>query len=326
MEHADYTIRQMKSWRLLRAYFRSGRADLAFIISPMALDMFSERPDFRWVSLIHRDGNALAINEILNQQVQLPQLRSERKPTAAVARAMESSGRKQGRAVEVGVPSLFATHTVILHKYLKEHGVKMGLGLAKEGESVVAITVPPPKSPLFIKTQNSRGTAAAFEQSLPWADVVETGGYGKVAWYSKDVLPSPKGHVECIIIATDEALRNKREAIEEVLFYIHQAGSDLDHARSVGGELLDKMASMIRKHIPAHNHEAILKSLDPDLKVINYHNLDVDLPGMKKVMDLALDAGVIEHSVDLKAFTDSSFPIEARVEHHVEHKGHYHEE
>lgn len=36
MKAADYTIEQMKNWDLLRAYFRTGEVDLAFIICPMA--------------------------------------------------------------------------------------------------------------------------------------------------------------------------------------------------------------------------------------------------------------------------------------------------
>ncbi len=315
MRYADFSIQQMKSWRLLRSYFRSGRAELAFIISPMALDMFHERPDFRWVSLIHRDGNALAVNEVLASQMRLAASRADRKPDGQVAAAISKASSSEGKAVQIGVPSLLATHTVILYKYLKDHGLSMGLGRADTGQEVVAITVPPPRSPVFIKQQNSRSTAAAFEQSLPWADVVETGGYGKVAWYSKDVLPSSKGHVECIIIATDEAIRNKQKAIAEVIRYIQQAGSDLDYARDVEGAALDEMAHLIRKHIPAHNHQAILESLNRELDVIRYHDLDIDMDGMRAVMDLALEGGILDAPVDLNRFADPRFAAEHKVTH-----------
>jgi len=78
MQKADYQIERMKSWPLLRAYFMSGEVDMAYIISPMAMDMFARRPDFRWVSLLHRDGNALAINDLLNADVQLSKERQSR--------------------------------------------------------------------------------------------------------------------------------------------------------------------------------------------------------------------------------------------------------
>ncbi len=321
MDRAELSLLQMSSWRLLRSYFRSGRADLAFIISPMALDMFAEQPDFRWVGLIHRNGNALAVNELLATDAELLSLRRDRKPDSRVAEAIRRAAHREGKPVQIGVPSLLATHTVILNKYLKENGISMGLGRgqAKAGDLVEAVTVPPPDSPRFIKSYNSRGEAAAFEQSLPWADVVETGGYGQVAWYSKDVLPSTKGHVECIIIATDEAIRNKPEALAEVIHYIQQAGADIDHARSLGGEPLREMAQLIRRHIPAHTEEAIIQSLDRELDVIHYHDLDVDLEGMRRVMDLALEGGVLQQTVELEQFADTRFSSEADVKHWKEY-------
>ena len=36
---------------------------------------------------------------------------------------MAEYGRAQGEPTECGVPSLLATHTVILHKYLKDQGM-----------------------------------------------------------------------------------------------------------------------------------------------------------------------------------------------------------
>ena len=201
MDRAELSLLQMSSWRLLRSYFRSGRADLAFIISPMALDMFAEQPDFRWVGLIHRNGNALAVNELLATDAELLSLRRDRKPDSRVA----------------------------------------------------------------------------------------------------------------------EAIRNKPEALAEVIHYIQQAGADIDHARSLGGEPLREMAQLIRRHIPAHTEEAIIQSLDRELDVIHYHDLDVDLEGMRRVMDLALEGGVLQQTVELEQFADTRFSSEADVKHWKEY-------
>lgn len=110
----------------------------------------------------------------------------------------------------------------------------MALGFGSD-KDVLAIAVPLAKSPAYIKKQNNRGLPASVEQSLPWADVVETGGFGKVAWYSKDVLPWPNGHVAGIVIVTDDAIRNKFAALREVIDSLHRAGLDIEHARRVEG-------------------------------------------------------------------------------------------
>ncbi len=312
MDKAAYSIERMKSWPLLRAYFMSGEVDLAFIICPMAMDMFHEKPNFRWVSLMHRDGNALAINDLLNKYVKLPENRLDRKPDEKLAKAFEEAKRQMGQPSECGVPSLLATHTVVLYKYLKDYGKKMNLGVGLD-KDVIAIEVPPPKSPSFIKRKNSRGIPASFEQSLPWADVVETRGFGHVAWYSKDVLPWPKGHVECIAIATDSCIKNKKEALKEVIYYIHKAGLDIEEAAMAGGKAIKQVSDMIQKHIPEHNETAIIQSLRPDLHVINYTNLNIDKKGLEQIMDLALEGGILKHSIDINAFANESFSTRITV-------------
>lgn len=309
MMKADYRIERIKSWPLLRAYFMSGEVDMAYIISPMAINMFAEEPKFRWVSLLHRDGNALAINDLLNADVKLPTDRRNRKPDQKVADAYTKAKRKMGRPTECGVPSLLATHTVVLYKYLKDHGKSLNLGIGSD-KDVLAIEVPPPESPAFIKKKNSLSTPASFEQSLPWADVVETMRFGHVAWYSKDVIHWPHGHVECIAIATDNAINNKREALKEVIYYIHKAGLDIEDARQKGGQAMIEISDMIRKHIPEHNEEAIIQSMRTDLNVINYRHLNVDKSGLKQIMDLAVEGGVLKKPIDIEAFADTRFSTE----------------
>jgi len=314
MEIADFTIEKKKSWPSLRGQFSMGKADMAFIISPMAMDMFAEKPNFRWVSLIHRDGNALAINEQMQKLVTLESNRIDRKPTAQIAEAFTKAKNAMKSPSLSGVPSLLATHTVILYKFLKDNGKILGIGHKnKENADVTAVAVAPPKSPTFLKLQDKQSRPASFEQSLPWADVVETEGFGKVAWYSKDVLPWPKGHVECIIIAQDEAIKNKQAAVKEVVHYIHQAGVDIHNAQQAGEAELAKIAALIRKHIPAHTEEAIIQSLNKDLGVINYVNLNIDKGGLKQVMDLAVESGVISQSIDIEAFSDNEFATELTI-------------
>jgi len=104
MVHADFQIKKMGNWDLLRAYFQSGEADMAFVMSPLAMDMYREKPNFRWIGLMHRDGNALAINELFNQQVKLAPSRAQRLPTAKIAEVLKRHVESTGRPIQIGVP------------------------------------------------------------------------------------------------------------------------------------------------------------------------------------------------------------------------------
>ncbi|SFC15913.1 ABC transporter substrate-binding protein [Pseudoalteromonas denitrificans] len=306
MIHADFQIQQMKNWDLLRAYFQSGEVDMAYVMSPLAMDMYTEKAHFRWIGLMHRDGNALAINDIIKQKINLAKNRIDRKPDQQVAKALNAFNQSSGKPIEIGMPHLLATHTVVLYRYLKEHGLTLSLNSNTQA-SVLAISLAPPKAPAFIKSKSIRNKAAAFEQSLPWADVVETGGFGHVAWYSKDVMPWENGHVECIALATNHAISEKFEATQEVMNYIKLAGADIEQARTQGGEKLAEIVKIIRKHIPAHTKEAIIASLDPKLRVINYQSLNIDKPGLAQIMNLAVEGNILKQKINIDEFSDIRF-------------------
>lgn len=314
MKYADFQIEQMKNWDLLRAYFQTNEVDMAYVMSPLAMAMYNQKPHFKWIGLMHRDGNALAINDLLNKHVQLLEHRKDRKPDGKVAQALLKAYQQNKVATQIGMPHLLSTHSVVLYRYLKEHGLRMSLTPNAENTEVLAISLPPPKSPAFIKSKNNRVIPAAFEQSLPWADIVETGGFGKVAWYSKDVMPWPTGHVECIALATNLAISKKFNALKEVMHFIRVAGHDIENARIAGGDKLEAIVNIVRKHIPAHTRVAIIASLDPDLRVINYQNLDVDKPGLKLIMDLAVEAGILKKVLSIDEFADTRFGSQKNLE------------
>lgn len=303
MKHADLQITRMGSWPALRHRFLARKADVAMVLSPMAMKMYQKDPSFRWVSLIHRNGLALAMNDVLRQGLDLSLPRADRKPGEQVAAVFHNTRTPNGDGATVAVPSLESTHMLVLFKFLRDHGLKLAIGRG-EGDAV-AKAVAPPKSPNFLYDQNAKEVPAAFVQSLPWADIVETDGKGRVAWYSKDVLPSSKGHIDCIMVALDEAVAGKTRALWEVVYYIHQAGKDLEEASANGPAALQEYVDMIRKHIPQHSEEAILASLDRNLKVIGYNDLEIDIEALKEIMDLAVEAGVLSAPIDLKKFAET---------------------
>jgi NitT/TauT family transport system substrate-binding protein len=316
MQHADFQLLILPGPELVRAYFRSeADADLALLVSPMVMDMFARKPDFRWVSLIHRDGNALAVNSYFKRDFPLPADKRERRADAGFAEAISRFKARTGRPMEIAVPSLLATHTSILYKYLKDHGKRFGLRHETDVDVLLRI-LKPPLSPVYLKRHAVRSRPAALEQSLPWPDIAETAGHGYVAWYSRDVLRHPQGHVECVIIAKDQVIAQKGQALREVIHYIHRAGRDLETARHQGGDALHAVIALIRKHVPAHSEDAIRESLRADLNVINYLNLNVDAnakSSFQVIMELAREAGFIRQLVDIESLANGDFATDVTV-------------
>lgn len=310
MVHADFQLQFLPGPHLVRAYFNSEPdADIAFNVCPMVMDMFAEKPNFRWVSQIHRDGNCLCINQVMAQKIQLPADKRNRKPDAQIARAFIQYKQDSDQPVICAIPSPLATHATILYKYLKDNKIQL---VQRDNGTTPVITriIKPTQSPNFLRKSAVRNRPAVFEQSLPWGEIAESGGFGTVGWYSKDVMQHPNGHVECIIIAKDDVIRDKRRALQEVIDYIHQAGRDIEAARQAGGEAMDAVIRMIQTHIPSHSSDAIRESLRPDLMVINYRHLGVDKDAkwsIRQIMDLAVEAGFLKCEIDIDALADESF-------------------
>ena len=299
MKYADYNLLILPGPDLVRRHFRSyDTTDLAFTVSPMVMDMFAKKPNFRWVSLIHRDGNALAVNQSLNQLINNTKL-------AATIKKFKATHSK---AIEIVIPSVLATHTTILYKYLKDNNLTFSYD---DGDADVSLRiVKPTKAIAYLKKEDIRGVPAAFEQSSPWPELLKEKKHGHIAWYSKDVLKHPKGHVECIVIAKDTTIEKKAEALREVIYYIHKAGLDIEQARHKGGEELNDIITMIQKHIPSHTSESIKQSLRTDVMSINFQNLNVDenaIESFKTIMNLAYEAGFIKTKIDIKELANESF-------------------
>jgi NitT/TauT family transport system substrate-binding protein len=106
------------------------------------------------------------------------------------------------------------------------------------------------------------------------------------------------------------SIREKHRALEEVIYYIHKAGLDIEVARREGGQAMVAISNMIRKHIPEHNEAAIVQSLRPDLNVINYRHLNLDPEGLRLIMDLAVEGGILSQPIDIEEFADRSFSTE----------------
>ena len=113
MKYADFKIIQMKNWDLLRAYFLSGEVDMAYVMSPLAMDMYRVKPNFKWIGLMHRDGNALAINDLINNRVKLPKFRKDRKPDEKVANVLKELYKERKVATQIGMPHILDRKSVV---------------------------------------------------------------------------------------------------------------------------------------------------------------------------------------------------------------------
>ena len=309
MKYANFSLKFLAGPELVRAYFYSeSDADIAFNVSPMVLDMYAQKQYFKLVSLIHRDGNALVVNSVIADKLDLNKDLTKRKPSENLITFLKDYKNKNGKPVICAIPSMLSTHTVILYKYLKDNKINMMKNSNREDLRVKIVK--PLKSPVFLKKKTILKEPAMFEQSLPWPQLAQVKNNSQVAWYSKDILKHKFGHIECVIIAKNKTIKEKYRALKEVIYYIHKAGRDIETARYKKGKDLEDIVTMIQKYIPSHTKEGILQSLRTDINAINYKNLNIDSnakESLEQIMNLAFEAGFIKQKVNLDNLCDESF-------------------
>ena len=60
-ELIDVKPRKFKSWGRITGAFNNGSIDAAFILSPLAMDMYNKKKNLKVVLLAHRDGSAITV-------------------------------------------------------------------------------------------------------------------------------------------------------------------------------------------------------------------------------------------------------------------------
>lgn len=309
MKHAKMRLKLLSRPELVRAYFISERdADTAMVAAPMALDMYAKDPDFHWITLLHRGGGALALNQSLHSQLHLSTEMFERRPDGQLATALQKLSTA-GEPPLIAIPSIYSTEAVVLYKYLTERGMKMSVR-KRSGADVLLKVIKAPQTVSFLQHEDALSRPAAIQQPLPWPHIAERQESGRLAWYSKDVMRAPLGHVGGLLIAKRHVMDNKREALQEVVDAIHQAARDIEAARRERGEKMGALIEMIQRWMPDHTADTIREVLTSRIDTINYNNLavtDSAIEGVREIMRLAHEAGILRQEADLDQMADSSF-------------------
>ncbi|OUS17972.1 hypothetical protein A9Q88_02025 [Gammaproteobacteria bacterium 50_400_T64] len=72
---------------------------------------------------------------------------------------------------------------------------------------------------------------------------------------------------------------------------------------------MQTIVDMIVTHIPAHNQTAVEASLDAQLKMFNYQQMNIDERGLQQIKNYAVEAGLLSEGLDINVFADTRFDV-----------------
>ncbi len=186
-EHFDLRTKSYVNWDSMVADFKNGKTDGAFLLFPLALELFQEGVKAKIVLLGQREGQAIVAGK-------------------NVRKISDLKGKR------ILVPDIFSVHHILLHLILSRVGL----------DSVKDITlVPTFKDVHDLPDMLGSGTVDALVSAEPWNTIAVTRGFGHVIGSSEEVKAH---HVCCVLILCDDIMKNNPEACEELIASLVRAG------------------------------------------------------------------------------------------------------
>jgi NitT/TauT family transport system substrate-binding protein len=182
------------------------------------------------------------------------------------------------------IPSKYSNQNLVIHKLLEDQGVKT--------DEIRFVEMPPPDMPGALAAK----AIDAYFVGEPHPARAELDGSGRVLYHSKDIWP---GFISCVLVVHEKLIQTRPAVVKDLVRGIAESGEwaethRLDAAKVVS-PYFRQDESLVR----------YVLTQPPDR--VSYRMLTPTDEEMNRIRDMALKAGILEKSVDMKELVDRSF-------------------
>jgi len=271
----------MTSWNPVQEALENGTVDGAFILAPIAMDLFAYDVPVKMVLLAHKNGSiCVRKKENISQLVDFFKSRT------------------------FCIPHELSIHHMLSHMFLTEMGLKPAIAGATEGDFYYEV-VPPVKMPEFLKMNPD---ASGFLVAEPIGTKAIAEGVAELLFLSAELW---QNHPCCVVALRSEIIEKYGDAVDEFVRLLVQAGDLIskrtEMAAEIGVAFLDpnKVLGLkvpILKNVLSEEQGIKTDDLLPDKEA-----LDI----MQKYMHEQMEVGSI---IDLSEFVITDFAERAYKE------------
>ena len=270
-QYVEIQPKLFKSWDRLTDALKSEVIDAAFILSPLAMDLFNHGLPIQTILLGHRDGSALTMNK-----------------TLLFHSAQDLKGKN------IAVPHTQSTHLVLLRKHLLDADLSF-----KEVNTPI---IPPVEMFGALLTNKIDG----FIVAEPFGIMAQAQGIGKMLILTKDIL---NHHIDCILVVRQHTLTQVSQAIQEWVSSLIRAGQWIEQDKLKQGS--QEVARLVAyKYLP-HSEKIIVEALQHPQDRISFDDLNPGKEDFQQMMELAIQTEVLNNKVDLNKFVNDVFYLES---------------
>jgi len=212
----------INGWNPIQEKLETARVDGAFVLAPIAMDLFAFNVPIKLVLLAHKNGSGFIRNK-------------------NYATEPSDSIKDFYKYKVVNIPHKMSIHNMLAHKFLTGLGLKPGVP-GKKAIDVRFEVVPPIKMPAIMKENEDVG---GFIVAEPICTKTISAGIGEMEFISATLW---KDHPCCVVALRDEVVQGYPDAVFELTNLLVKAGKYVekhkDKAANIAVNFLDPDKSL----------------------------------------------------------------------------------
>lgn len=268
-------------WNPIQEGLENGEIDCAFVLAPIAMDLFAYDSPIKLVLFAHKNGSTFVRSRHYDHRFD----------------SLQSFYKYK----VVDIPHKMSVHHMLAHQFLKELGLKPGVP-GKTAINVRFEVVPPINMPGIMKENDD---VAGFMVAEPIATKAIAGEVGTLEFISSTRWAN---HPCCIVAMQEDFIQAYPEAVQEFVSLIVETGkyieADKVRAAEIGVRFLDPEGKI------GLNPEVLRKVFSQPLaiRMDDLYPVVNDLDKIQRYMHDVMDIGRI---VDLEKFVYTEFADKA---------------
>jgi chemotaxis signal transduction protein/CheY-like chemotaxis protein/ABC-type nitrate/sulfonate/bicarbonate transport system substrate-binding protein len=281
-KHFELETECLPSWNAVAKSLENGTADAAFILAPLAMDLYNYGVPLRLILFAHKNGSICVKNKLGNHV----------------------HGSEFFKDKSFYIPHTMSIHNMLGHMYFSNIGLKPGVTGQKDVDVNFEVVAPIKMSEFMTDNQDASG----FLVAEPLGTKAIASGVAEQNFLSSEIW---ENHPCCVLAVQEDFIKNYPEAIQEFTKYLVQAGKTIEQkpgfAAEIAVEFLDPKKELGLK-VP------ILKNVLTEPKGIKTNNLypvKKDLDFIQHYMHEKMGMGSI---INLNDFVDTRFADAACAE------------
>ena len=203
--------------------------------------------------------------------------------------SVKSLGDLRGKTF--AIPSKYSNQYLVIRKLMEDQGVSP--------EEINFVELPPPDMPGAIAAK----AIDAYFVGEPHAAKAELDGSGRVLYHAKDIWPH---FISCVLVVTEKLIRERPAVVMDLVRGIAESGEWAENHRLEAAKVVSPYFRQDEKVV------RYVLTQPPDR--VSYRMLTPTDDELQKIHDMAVRAGILQKSINMKDLVDRQFiPAEIKA-------------